>query len=120
LSPGLLLYEKDYFMSSAKKSLGLLFRLLVAGLVFHAVFSPASLLATDKASNLIKCPDCMKDVSRRAVHCPACGCPGDAISAEANRIDDARVLKPVVVITAPNGGGFGNCCGGRREIQFHF
>lgn len=94
-------------MNSAKKSPGLLFRLLTAGVVLHTAFSPNALLATDKPSNLIRCPDCTKDVSRRAVHCPACGCPGDAISAEANRIDDARVLKPVVVITAPNGGGFG-------------
>jgi len=57
--------------------------------------------------NLIKCPDCGKDVSRRAVHCPACGCPGSAIVEEANRVEDARVPKPVVSLVAPNGGGSG-------------
>ena len=35
-----------------------------------------SLAENQKTTNLIKCPDCGKDVSRRAVSCPACGCPG--------------------------------------------
>lgn len=94
-------------MNSPTNSIVPLFRLLAAGLILHTVLPPAVLLGADKASNLIKCPDCEKDVSRRAVHCPACGCPGEAISAEVNRIGDARVLKPVVVITASNGGGCG-------------
>ena len=33
------------------------------------------------ALNLIACPDCEKMVSRRAVHCPHCGCPAKAIAA---------------------------------------
>jgi hypothetical protein len=32
---------------------------------------------------------------------------GAAISAEANRIDDARGLNPLVGITSPDGGGLG-------------
>jgi len=87
--------------------LGKLFRLLAAGLLLNTVFFPPCLWSAEKVLNLIKCPDCDNDVSRRAVSCPACGCPGEAIAAEANRIDDARVLKPVVLITAPMGGGFG-------------
>ncbi len=31
------------------------------------------------AANLIPCPDCERPVSPRAVFCPQCGCPGDAI-----------------------------------------
>jgi hypothetical protein len=107
-------------MNSPTKVLGPLFRLFAAGLLFHTVFLPASLWSADKPSNLIKCPDCGKDVSRRAVHCPACGCPGEAIAAEANRIEDARVLKPVVAITASNGGGVGVAvdAGGKHVIAF--
>jgi hypothetical protein len=107
-------------MNSPTKVLGPLFRLFAAGLLFHTVFLPASLWSADKPSNLIKCPDCGKDVSRRAVHCPACGCPGEVIAAEASRIEDARVLKPVVAITASNGGGFGVAVddGGKRVIAF--
>ena len=107
-------------MNSPTKWLDLLFRLFSAGLLFYTVLSPTVLLGADKPSNLIKCPDCAKDVSRRAVHCPACGCPGEAITAEANRIEDARVLKPVVVITASNGGGYGIAVdgGGKHILAF--
>jgi len=31
---------------------------------------------------LMPCPDCGKQVSRRALMCPACGCGGEVIAAE--------------------------------------
>ena len=33
------------------------------------------------AAPLVPCPDCGRQVSSRALMCPACGCPGDAIAA---------------------------------------
>ena len=35
-----------------------------------------------RGGNLVVCPDCGNDVSRRALMCPKCGCAGDAIRAE--------------------------------------
>lgn len=35
------------------------------------------------------CPDCGKEVSRRAVMCPHCGCPGAAIQEAAQAADEA-------------------------------
>lgn len=40
-------------------------------------------------SSLFPCPDCGKKVSRRAIMCPECGCPGAAIQ-EVVRLDDER------------------------------
>lgn len=69
----------------------------------------ASILGAEEAQvdalNLIACPDCGEQVSRRAVMCPACGCPGEAVVVEAKRIQDARKPKSVVNIEAPTGGG---------------
>ncbi|RJP90946.1 MAG: hypothetical protein C4518_08610 [Desulfobacteraceae bacterium] len=38
--------------------------------------------STDTTSNLLKCPDCGKDVSRRAAACLHCGCPIEAVLAD--------------------------------------
>ncbi len=47
-----------------------------------AILSTESFAAekATKAASLIACPDCGHEVSRRAVACPACGCPGAAIT----------------------------------------
>jgi len=46
------------------------------------------------SSNLIKCPDCQKDVSKLAQSCPGCGRPL-RVSKPTNYQDD----KPKIVIT---------------------
>ena len=74
------------------------FTLLVAGIL-------GAEETQKNALNLIACPDCEEQVSRRAVMCPACGCPGEAVAVEAKRIQDARKPKSVVNVEAPTGGG---------------
>lgn len=53
---------------------------------------------TEELSKLIPCPDCGKQVSRRAIVCIHCGCPLDAVEINTapkfygvKRIDDRRV-----------------------------
>jgi len=48
-------------------------------------------------SPLISCPDCGGAVSRRAVMCPACGCPGEAI-VEAVEREAAEAMAPQAVV----------------------
>lgn len=40
---------------------------------------------------LIRCPDCRRKVSKQAIACPRCGCPGDRLHA-AKRIGAGRVI----------------------------
>jgi hypothetical protein len=49
-------------------------------------FCFAMLTVTVLAASLINCPDCSKPVSSRAVFCPSCGCPGDAIAEAAKKM----------------------------------
>ena len=46
------------------------------------------------AAPLVPCPDCGAQVSSRAVWCPACGCPGQAIAEAAKAALEARRPKP--------------------------
>ena len=41
---------------------------------------------------LIPCPDCGREVSKRALMCPNCGCKGEVIAEEAARL--AKAAKP--------------------------
>ena len=66
------------------------------------------------ALNLIACPDCEKMVSRRAVHCPHCGCPAKAIAAavlkadlEAKKKAESKIPRPVVALVADGKAGHG-------------
>lgn len=76
---------------------------------FAAILLVAGILGAEEAQvnalNLIACPDCGEQVSRRALMCPDCGCPGEAVAEEVNRIEDARKPKAVVNLEAPAGGG---------------
>ncbi len=57
---------------------------------------------TAVAANLTPCPDCEQMVSPRAVMCPHCGCPGDAIKeavAEREAADMPPPPKTVVKVT---------------------
>lgn len=62
---------------------------------------------TTLARDLIPCPDCGEMVSPRAVYCPHCGCPGQAIAAEAAKRAEETKLKPVVKVVTPGSVGFG-------------
>ncbi len=86
-----------------------------AGLLF-AIVMPQLSLAQRNASEelekkpslrLIKCPDCEARVSRRAVMCPHCGCPGEAIH-EAVRLEE-ELTRPKTIVRVVNDrdGGFG-------------
>ena len=46
------------------------------------------------AESLIPCPDCGREVSRRALMCPNCGCKGEAIAEEAARLAKAEEPPP--------------------------
>lgn len=46
------------------------------------------------AAPLVRCPDCEKPVSPRAVFCPACGCPEEAIIEVAKSPDSAVPREP--------------------------
>ena len=45
-------------------------------------------------SRLMPCPDCGKIVSKRAVMCPNCGCKGEVIAEEAERLAKAEEPPP--------------------------
>ncbi len=65
-------------------------------------------------AGLIPCPDCGAPVSDRAVMCPGCGCPGDAILAAAHSNKMANVELPaffhsLIRVTSDQGDGVGVC-----------
>ena len=43
---------------------------------------------------LMPCPDCGREVSKRALMCPNCGCKGEVIAAEAARLAKAEEPPP--------------------------
>ncbi|MFA7171835.1 MAG: hypothetical protein WC340_00220 [Kiritimatiellia bacterium] len=43
---------------------------------------------------LVNCPDCSKPVSSRAVFCPSCGCPGEAIAEAAENSTKENIKTP--------------------------
>ena len=57
-----------------------------------AVLGFASLLARGEA--LMPCPDCGREVSKRALMCPNCGLKGEIIAAEATRFAKAEEPPP--------------------------
>lgn len=72
--------------------------------------APARSPAKPAFDRLIACPDCQQDVSRRALACPHCGCPGEAIAAavrEARAAEVAARPRPIVQITTDAGTGHG-------------
>ena len=54
---------------------------------FCIVFS-LLLCSSVSALDLIECPDCEEQVSPRAIMCPHCGCPGQAIAEAAAQVDE--------------------------------
>ena len=58
------------------------------------------------AAELIDCPDCKKKVSSRAVFCPKCGCPGEAIAKKFQQITEAKRPKPLLIVTTPSTKGY--------------
>lgn len=82
-------------------------------LMWILVYVSLALLAVPSlhGAGLTDCPDCGKDVSQRAVMCPHCGCPGEAIAeavAQKEAADAAEpVPGPVVRVTASAGNGYG-------------
>ena len=58
-------------------------------------------------ANLVECPDCGKEVSRRAVSCPHCGSPGSAIIELVRRKEEDKKPKAVVQIKAAAATGLG-------------
>ncbi|MFH0909061.1 MAG: zinc ribbon domain-containing protein [bacterium] len=80
----------------------------LAGFILVASLCSAAL------AGLIPCPDCGKQVSDRAVMCPSCGCPGDAIRAAAQSNQTAKIELPsfchsLVRVTSDQGEGAGVC-----------
>ena len=71
-------------------------------------------------ADLIKCPDCGKDVSPRAESCPECGCPIVQV------LREPPVTHESVVVEAPEpapprsafAAGFGGCFGVLAAIVF--
>jgi len=58
------------------------------------------------AGNLIECPDCDEMVSYRALLCPHCGCPGDAIKEAAAALKaeaEGPAALPLAQLTADHG-----------------
>lgn len=48
-----------------------------------------------QGSNLMPCPDCGYEVSKRALMCPKCGCKGDVIESAAKKLDLKDKPKPL-------------------------
>jgi hypothetical protein len=68
--------------------------------------SPLHLLAAETVPlRLIACPDCDHEVSRRAISCPHCGCPGAAISEAVRAAENAARPLPLVRIKTEDGDG---------------
>lgn len=69
-----------------------------------AVFALAqSISAADSA--LFPCPDCDQKVSRRAVSCPSCGCPGDAIHQAVRNDEEKKRPKRLASVTTDRRSG---------------
>jgi hypothetical protein len=79
-------------------------KFLHTGLVLFTMLTPLTVFA----DALIGCPDCDQPVSSRAVMCPHCGCPGDAIKEAAAKlvVEEAALenLSVVKVITDKTNG----------------
>jgi hypothetical protein len=76
------------------------------GLFFTAILAVAGAV---QAGNLIECPDCEEMVSYRALLCPHCGCPGDAIKEAAAALKaeaEGPVALPVAQLTSDHGQGY--------------
>ena len=74
----------------------------------------ALLLCSAALAGLIPCPDCGMKVSDRAVMCPACGCPGEAILAAVQSNKAAKVELPaychsLISVSSDQGTGVGVC-----------
>jgi hypothetical protein len=72
-----------------------------------ALVLATTFVAVAFAASLIPCPDCGRDVSPRAVSCPYCGCPDDAIVQEAARLANLEKPHPVVAVVSETGRGTG-------------
>ena len=72
------------------------------------VFCALMAISIASAGNLVPCPDCRKSVSPRAIFCPSCGCPGEAIAAAATNSVDDNVKAPdrLIKIEADGRSGF--------------
>ena len=60
-----------------------------------------------KPQSLTNCPDCEKEVSKRAVMCPHCGCPGDAIHSAVAYAEELARPKAVVSVISETASGVG-------------
>ena len=61
----------------------------------------------EKVTHLTPCPDCTGAVSKRAVMCPHCGCPGDVIVAAVQKAKLAAEPKSIVRVVADKAKGSG-------------
>ena len=59
------------------------------------------------SAELVNCPDCSKPVSSRAVFCPSCGCPGEAIAEAADNSARDNVKTPDRLIKIESDGRAG-------------
>lgn len=59
-----------------------------------------SVFAVILTATLLPCPDCGGAVSRRAVMCPKCGCPGEAIAESAQRAEGPVRKEPDTFLRA--------------------
>ena len=57
--------------------------------------------------NITQCPDCTEKVSKRAMMCPHCGCPGDAIKLAVHKAEQAAKPKSVVRVVSDFAKGHG-------------
>ena len=62
-------------------------------------------VASTPATRLIECPDCLAEVSRRAISCPHCGCPGSAIAEAVTAAEQAARPLPVLCANSDKGSG---------------
>ena len=70
---------------------------------FCIVFS-LLLCSSVSALDLIECPDCEEQVSPRAIMCPHCGCPGQAIAEAAAQLnEDSPERKPGPILRLDTG-----------------
>ena len=74
-------------------------------------------VSVELTTNLTQCPDCLKEVSKRAVMCPSCGCPGEAIKEALKAREEAARPKMIVSVIADGKEGFGVAI---REGEFTY